>query len=53
MNKDISKTITALRFPICVMVVFIHSTLSVNMGGVDALIGGGYPKTLKQQPCDI
>ena len=42
MNKDISKTITALRFPICVMVVFIHSTLSVNMGGVDALAGGGY-----------
>ena len=40
MNKDISKTITALRFPICVMVVFIHSTLSVNMGGVDALTGG-------------
>lgn len=37
MNKDISKTITALRFPICVMVVFIHSTLSVNMGGVDSL----------------
>ena len=37
MNKDNSKTITALRFPICVMVVFIHSTLSVNMGDVNSL----------------
>lgn len=42
MNTNISKTITALRFPICVMVVFIHSTLSVNIGGVDAMAGGGY-----------
>ena len=39
MNRHISKIITAMRFPTCVMVVFAHSTLSVNMEGINSSVG--------------
>lgn len=43
MNKEISQTITALRFPICAMVVFIHSTVgNVNLNGESINAKGGY-----------
>ena len=34
MTPEISKAITALRFPICVLVVFIHSTMDVRFSGL-------------------
>lgn len=42
MNRHISKIITAMRFPTCVMVVFAHSTLSVNMEGINSSVGSVY-----------
>lgn len=48
MRPEISKVITALRFPICILVVFIHSTMNVKFNDLTSInIRGGYYELIR------